>query len=108
VCEPLSKRRMGKPGPDPDNPLENSPYYVALKLRTAGKHKDYRWWEWDGSAHSWMLLVLDGRRNIVGQVIGRTQAACSRRMKALFAAKGLDVYDGRYGDPHSIPAKQTG
>jgi hypothetical protein len=99
-CEPLSKRRMGKPGPDPDKPLEDSPYYVAMKLRTAGKHKDYRsLWEWDGSFGSWMLLVLDEKRNIVGQVIGRTQEACSRRMNALFAAKGLGVYDGKYAEP---------
>jgi hypothetical protein len=98
-CEPLSKRRMGMPGPDPDNPLEDSPYYVALKLRTAGKHERYRsLWEWDGEWSSWMLLVLDRRRNIVGQVIGRTQEACSRRMNALFAAKHLGVYDGRYAD----------
>jgi len=98
-CEPLSKRRMGKPGPNPDNPFEDSPYYVALKLRTAGKHKNYRsLWEWDEAAGSWMLLVLDDRRNIVGQVIGRTQEACTRRMNALFEAKGLDVYDGKYAD----------
>jgi hypothetical protein len=98
-CEPLSKRRMGMPGPDADNPLENSPYYVAMKLRTAGRHEKYRsLWEWDGEAASWMLLVLDNRRNMVGQVIGRTQEACSRRMNSLFEAKGLDIYDGKYAD----------
>jgi hypothetical protein len=101
-CEPLSKRRMGIPGPDPGNPLENSPYYVAMKLRTGGRHERYRsLWEWDGEAASWMLLVLDNRRSIVGQVIGRTQEACSRRMNALFAAKDLGVYDGRYADSES-------
>lgn len=97
---------MGIPGPDPAQPLENSPYYVALKLRTAGKHERYRsLWEWDGEVSSWMLLVMDRRRNIVGQVIGRTQEACTRRMNALFAAKDLGVYDGRYADapPTSTP-----
>jgi len=99
---------MGKPGPDPDKPLESSPYYVALKLRTAGKHKDYRsLWEWDESFGSWMLLLLDDKRNIVGQVIGRTQEACSRRMNALFAAKRLGVYDRRYADPDVAPTAQA-
>ncbi len=105
-CQPLSKRRMGKPGPNPDNPFEDSPYYVALKLRTAGDHKNFRsLWEWDESAGSWMLLVLDNRRNIIGQVIGRTQEACTRRMNDLFEAKGLGVYDRRYADPPT--AKQA-
>jgi hypothetical protein len=105
-CEPLSKRRMGKPGPNPDKPFEDSPYYVAMKLRTAGKHKDYRsLWEWDEAVGSWMLLILDDKRNIVGQVIGRTQEACTRRMNTLFEAKGLGVYDGRYADAST--AKQA-
>jgi hypothetical protein len=99
-CEPLSKRRVGRPGPDPDNPREGSPLYYALKLRTAGKHKDYlSVWEWDESRGSWMLLVLDNKRNVVGQVMGRTLAACSRRMNALFVAKCLGIYDRRYADP---------
>jgi hypothetical protein len=99
ALEPLSKRRMGIPGPNPDKPLDHSPYYVAVKLRTAGRHERYRsFWEWDEKAYSWMLIVLDERRNIVGQVIGKTQEACSRRMNALFAAKDLGVYDGTYAD----------
>jgi hypothetical protein len=99
-CEPLSKRRVGKPGPDPDNPKEGSPLYYALKLRTAGKHKDYlSVWEWEESRGSWMLLVLDRERNIVGQMMGRTLAACTRRMNALFVAKGLGIYDRKYADP---------
>lgn len=98
-CEPLSKRRMGRPGPDVEKPLEDSPYYVAIKLRTGGRHEGHRsMWEWDAGMASWMLLVLDERRNLIGQVIGRTQEACTRRMNAIYDAKGLGIYDGRYAD----------
>src|SRR5450759_346740 len=91
-CEPVSKRRMGIPGPDSQHPLEGSPFYVAVKLRSAGAHKDYRSiLEWDAKAESWMLLVLDDKRNIVGQTIGRTQAACERKMNTIYEAKGLAV-----------------
>ena len=55
-------------------------------------------WEWDAGMASWMLLVLDERRNLIGQVIGRTQEACTRRMNAIYDAKGLGVYDGRCAD----------
>ena len=95
--EPLSKRRMGKPGPDSSHPLEGSPFYVAFKRRTAGPHVDHRSiLEWDAAAESWMLLVLDAQRNIVGQTIGRTQAACERKMNAIYEAKGLGIYNSKY------------
>ncbi len=72
-CEPLSARRFGIPGPNKANPLEESPFYLAVKLRQAGDHEQYRSiLEWDAEANSWMLLVLDKKRNIVGQTIGRT------------------------------------
>jgi hypothetical protein len=102
-CEPLSKRRVGKPGPNPDKPFEDSPLYYALKLRTAGKHNGYlSVWEWDEARGSWMLLVLDVERNVVGQTLGRTIAAATRRMNALFVAKGLGVYDRKYADPEML------
>lgn len=48
TCETLSKRRMGVPGPNTSDPLEDSPYYAALKIRTHGRHKKHRsFWEWD-------------------------------------------------------------
>ncbi len=103
-----SKRRVGKPGPDPENPREGSPLYYALKLRTAGKHKDYlSVWEWDDPKGRWMLLVLDRERNIVGQVMGRTIAACTRRMNALFVAKGLGIYDRKYADPDLLAGAEA-
>ncbi len=98
-CEPLSKRRMGVPGPDSSHPLDGSPFYVAFKLRSAGHHKGHRSiWEWDAEPASWMLLVLDEKRNIVGQTIGRTQAACERKMNAIYEAKGLGIYNSKYAD----------
>lgn len=45
-----------------------------------------------------MLLVLDERRNIVGQTIGRTQEACERKMNAIYEAKGLGIYNGKYAE----------
>ena len=39
---------------------------------------------------------LDEHRNLVGQAIGRTQAACERKMNAIYEAKGLGIYNGRY------------
>jgi hypothetical protein len=96
-CVPLSKRRMGFPGPDPENALDGSPYYLAVKLRQAGDHARYRSiLEWDGEAGSWMLLVLDSKRNIVGQTIGRTQAAAERKMNDVFDAKGIGIYNRKY------------
>src|SRR4051812_39159447 len=90
TCEALSKRRLGVPGADASDPLEGSPRYVAYKLRTHGRHKDHRsLWEWDSELNSWMLLVLDEHRNIVGQVFGRTQEACHRKMNQVYEAKGL-------------------
>jgi hypothetical protein len=98
-CMPLSKRRMGIPGPDPENPRAGSPYYLAVKLRQAGDHIGYRSiLEWDDSAESWMLLVLDNKRNIVGLTIGRTQAAAERKMNDLFDAKGLGIYNRKYAE----------
>jgi len=41
------------------------------------------------------------------QIIGRTQEACSRRMNALFAAKDLGVYDGKYADTAPTDAAQA-
>src|SRR4051812_37533541 len=96
-CEALSKRRMCVPGPDPTNPLDGSPYYAALKFRTDGRHKGHRsLWELEEQHGSWMLLVLDERRNIVGQVFGRTQEACHRKMNAIYADKGLGIYIGKF------------
>lgn len=97
TCETLSKRRMGVPGPDDTSPLDGSPFYVAVKIRTHGRHEGHRsYWEWDDKQASWMLLVLDEHRNIVGQAIGRTQEACHRKMNTIYAAKGLGVYNGEY------------
>jgi hypothetical protein len=97
--EPLSKRRMGKPGPDGANPLEGSPYYAAIKRRTGGDHVDHRsFLEWDAKADSWMLLVLDAKRNIVGQTFGRTIEACERKMNDIYTAKGLGNYNGKYAE----------
>jgi hypothetical protein len=99
TCETLSARRMGVPGPDEANPLNGSPFYVAVRLRTHGRHKGYRsFWEWDDEQQSWMLLVLDEHRNVVGQAIGRTQVACHRKMNGIFEAKGLGIYNGQYAD----------
>lgn len=109
-CQPLSKRRMGIPGPNSSEPLDGSPYYVAIKLRSAGHHKGHRsFWEWDDSKQSWMLLVLDDQRNIIGQVIGRTQEACNRKMNDIYVAKGLGVYNGRYaeGVPNGQPTSNV-
>lgn len=97
TCETLSKRRMGVPGPHASDPLDGSPYYIALKKRTHGRHKGHRsLWEWDDEHGSWMLLVLDEHRNLVGQVFGRTKEACHRKMNAIYADKGLGVYNGQY------------
>lgn len=101
--EPLSKRRMGKPGPDSANPLEGSPFYVAFKRRTGGDNVNHRSiLEWDAEWGTWMLLVLDAQRNIVGQTIARTQAACERKMNDIYAAKGKGVYNSKYAD---VPAE---
>jgi hypothetical protein len=90
---------MGIPGPDAADPLDRSPFYVAVRTRTHGRHKDHRsYWEWDEKHASWMLLVLDEHRNLVGQAIGRTQVACQRKMNAIFEAKGLGIYNGQYAD----------
>ncbi len=64
-------------------------------------------WEWDEERGSWMLLVSNRERNIVGQVMGRTLAAASRRMNALFVAKGLRIYDRRYADPDLLAEAGT-
>jgi hypothetical protein len=97
TCQALSKRRLGVPGPNDSDPLDGSPLYIALKLRTHGQHKGYRsYWEWDEELGSWMLLVLDAQRSIVGQVFGRTQEACHRKMNAIFADKRLGTYNGQY------------
>jgi hypothetical protein len=97
TCETLSARRMGIPGPDASNKLGDSPFYVAVKLRTHGRHEGHRsYWEWDDDQGSWMLLVLDKNRNLVGQAIGRTQEACHRKMNAIYEAKGLGIYNGQY------------
>jgi hypothetical protein len=99
TCESLSKRRIGVPGPNPAEPLDGSPYYAALKFRTHGRHKGHRsLWEWADEHGSWMLLVLDEHRNIVGQVFGRTQEACHRKMNAIYEAKSLGIYNGQYAD----------
>jgi hypothetical protein len=72
---------------------------LAVKFRSAGRHKGHRSiLEWDAEAGSWMLLVLDERRNIVGQTIGRTQEACERKMNAIYEAKGLGIYNGKYAE----------
>jgi hypothetical protein len=99
TCQSLSARRLGVPGPDSEDPLERSPLYYAVKLRTNGDHTGHRSiWEWDEEHGSWMLLVLDRRRNIVGQVFGRTQPACHRKMNGIYADKGLGVYNRQYLD----------
>jgi hypothetical protein len=96
-CEALSKRRVGVPGPDASDPLDGSPRYFSVKFRTHGHHKDHlSIWEWDTERDSWMLLVLDDRRSIIGQVFGRTQEACHRKMNAIYEAKSLGVYNGKY------------
>jgi hypothetical protein len=80
--------------------FQHSPYYVAVKLRTHGHHKGHRsFWEWDDEFGSWMLMVLDGKRNLVGQVFGRTQEACHRKMNSIYEAKDLGVYNGQYAAP---------
>jgi hypothetical protein len=98
TCQPLSKRRMGVPGPDPDDPSKDAPFVVSYKLRTAGRHEGYRsLWEKEHDT-GYMLLVLDERRSIVGQVFGTTQAACHRKMNSVFEAKGLGIYNSEYAD----------
>lgn len=41
-----------------------------------------------------MLVVLDHRRNLVGQIMRHTREACRSAMNDLFEAKGLGVYSG--------------
>lgn len=97
TCEAISKRRLGIPGPAGPGTTDGAPYVVAVKLRTHGHHKDHRsFWEWDSELDSWMLVVFDGRRNLIGQVIGRTQQACQRKMNAIYEAKGLGIYNSQY------------
>lgn len=48
-----------------------------------------------------MLLVLDHRRNLIGQVFGRTQEACHRKMNAIYEAKGLGIYNGQFADTNA-------
>jgi hypothetical protein len=108
TCESLTKRRMGIPGPAGLGTTDGAPYVVAVKLRTHGRHKGHRsFWEYDEEFGSWMLVVFDQHRNLIGQVIGRTQEACHRKMNDLYAAKGLGVYNGTYVDG-STAAATTG
>jgi hypothetical protein len=107
TCEALTKRRMGIPGPNGSGTTDGAPFVVGVKIRTDGRHKGHRsYWEWDEEQGTWMLLVLDATRNIIGQVLGRTQAACHRKMNAIYEAKGLGVYNGTYaegGSKHESP-----
>jgi hypothetical protein len=98
ACESISKRRLGIPGPNGTGTTDGAPFSVAVILRTAGEHEGHRsYWEWDAGKGSWMLLVLDERRSILGQVFGTTQAACHRPMNAIYKEKGFEKpYNGAY------------
>ena len=96
--QPLSGRLFGIPGPDPENKSKDAPLTVSATVRTAGSHKDYLSVRVRKADRGLMLLVFDDRNNLVGQVFGNTHEACTRKMNALFEAKGLGVYNSRYAD----------
>lgn len=99
TCDAITKRRLGIAGPEGQGTTDGAPYVVAVKLRTHGHHRMHRsFWEWEEESESWMLLVLDANRNIIGQVIGNTQQACQRKMNAIYEAKGLGLYNSQYAD----------
>jgi hypothetical protein len=88
---------MGVPGPNGVGTTDGARYVVAVKLRPARRHKGYRsFWEFDEKFGSWTLMVFDDHRSVVGQVFGKTQDACHRKMNAIFADKGLGTYNGQY------------
>lgn len=101
--EAITKRRLGVPGPNGQGSTDGAPFVVAAKIRTAGEHKGHRsYYEWDSEKGTWMLLVLDERRSIIGQVFGTTQAACERKMNAIYKEKRFErPYNGRYAEGSS-------
>jgi hypothetical protein len=100
TCATVSPNRLGIPGPDGHGTTDKAPYTVGVILRDHGRHKGYRTYiEFDEAADEpYMYVVFDGHRNLVGQTLGTSHAACQRKMNAIFGAKGLGVYSSKYAD----------
>jgi hypothetical protein len=95
----ITGSRLGRIGPG--QTTANADYTFKIILRVNGDHEGYRsYWEYDQSKvdAEWMLMVLDARRNIVGQVFRHTKKAARLAMNDVFKAKGLGTFSRHHDD----------
>lgn len=72
--------------------LDDGKIQIQAKTRTNGAYKRWRFIrDFDEVADTWMLLVLNADRDIVGQVFGRTLRDVASSMNSLFRQKGISM-----------------